>query len=219
MTNVELARFNMVEQQVRPWDVLDPQVLELMESTPREAFVPQGYENVAYADIEIPIGHGETMLAPKYVGRMLQALNLHKSDVALEVGCGTGYVTALLAKACREVISVDIHADLVESARQNLRALDLNDNVMLETGDAANGWDAQHPYDVIIVTGSLPVLPETFQNSLNRGGRMVAVVGTAPVMEAILLTRTGTQEWRRETLFETNIKALANSTKPQRFVF
>ena len=218
MTNVELARFNMVEQQVRPWDVLDPQVLDLMESMPREAFVPKGYQNVAYADINIPIGHGEVMLAPKYVGRMLQALNIEDGDVALEVGCGTGYVTALLGKVCREVYSVDIHQDLVDIAASNLNSQNIN-NITLEVGDAAQGWNAHAPYDVIFISGSLPVLPDTFQKSLNRGGRMVAIIGDAPVMEAVLITRMGENEWRQEGLFETNIKPLVNSTKPQRFVF
>ncbi len=218
MTNVELARFNMVEQQVRPWDVLDTQILDMMESMPREAFVPQGYENVAYADIDIPISHGEVMLAPKYVGRMLQALNFHNNDVALEVGCGTGYVTALLAKACGKVFSVDIHQDFVDTTANNLKAQNI-DNVSLEVADAAQGWNAHAPYDVIFISGSLPVLPEAFQQSLNRGGRMVAIVGDSPVMEAVLITRMGENEWRREMLFETEIKPLVNSTKPQRFVF
>jgi protein-L-isoaspartate(D-aspartate) O-methyltransferase len=218
MTNVELARFNMVEQQVRPWDVLDPQILALMESMPREAFVPQAYQNVAYADIDIPIGHDEVMLAPKYVGRMLQALNLHETDVALEVGCGTGYVTALLAQTCREVYSVDIQQDFIDTTAKNLAAMDLN-NITLECGDAARGWDAHAPYDVIFISGSAPELPDAFQKSLNRGGRLVAIVGDTPVMEAVLITRTGVNEWSQETLFETDIKALENAAKPQRFVF
>ena len=218
MTNVELARFNMVEQQIRPWDVLDTQILDLMEAMPREAFVPTGYENVAYADIDIPIAHGETMLAPKYVGRMLQALGIHESDVALEVGCGTGYVTALLGTACREVFSVDIHQDLVNTTAANLKTQGI-DNVTLETGDAAQGWDAHQPYDVIFISGSSPVLPEAFQKSLNRGGRMVAIIGDGPVMQATLITRTAIDEWREERLFETEIKPLVNAAKPDRFVF
>jgi protein-L-isoaspartate(D-aspartate) O-methyltransferase len=218
MTNVELARFNMVEQQVRPWDVLDSQVLDLMEAMPREAFVPDAYKNVAYADIDIPIGHDEVMLAPKYVGRMLQALNIHEGDVALEVGCGTGYVTALLGQVCREVYSVDIHQDFVDTAAANLKAQGI-ENVTLETGDAAQGWDAHRPYDVIFISGSTPELPESFQKSLNRGGRMVAIIGDGPVMEATLITRTGSNEWRKEMLFETEIKPLVNAAKPQRFVF
>ncbi len=218
MTNVELARFNMIEQQVRPWDVLDTQVLDLMEAMPREAFVPNGYENVAYADIDIPIAHGEVMLAPKYVGRMLQALNLHESDIALEVGCGTGYITALLGKACRQVFSVDIHQDFVDLTATNLKSQDIN-NVTLETGDAAQGWNAHGPYDAIFISGSVPVLAESFQKSLNRGGRLVAIIGDGPVMQATLITRTAVDEWREEILFETVIPPLLNAAKPQRFVF
>lgn len=218
MTNVELARFNMVEQQVRPWDVLDTQILDLMEAMPREAFVPTGYENVAYADIDIPIAHGEVMLAPKYVGRMLQALDPHETDIALEVGCGTGYVTALLGKACRDVYSVDIHQDFVDTTAANLKAQDIN-NVALETGDAALSWDAHGPYDIIFISGSSPILPESFQKSLNRGGRLVAIVGNGPVMQATLITRTAIDEWRTELLFETVTKPLVNAAKPNRFVF
>ena len=218
MTSVELARFNMVEQQVRPWDVLDTQILDLLQAMPREAFVPNGYENVAYADIDIPIAHGEVMLAPKYVGRMLQALNLHETDVALEVGCGTGYATALLGKACREVFSVDIHQDFVATSAANLKTQGIA-NVTLECGDAAQGWDAHGPYDVIFVSGSSPILPEAFKKSLNRGGRLVAIIGDGPVMQATLITRSAIDEWREERLFETEIKPLVNAAKPNRFVF
>ena len=218
MTSVELARFNMVEQQVRPWDVLDAQILDLLQAMPREAFVPNGYENVAYADIDIPIAHGEVMLAPKYVGRMLQALNLHETDIALEVGCGTGYATALLGKACREVFSIDIHQDFVDTTAANLKTQGIA-NVNLECGDAAQGWDAHGPYDVIFVSGSSPILPEAFQKSLNRGGRLVAIIGDGPVMQATLITRSAIDEWREERLFETEIKPLVNAAKPNRFVF
>ncbi len=218
MTNIELARFNMVEQQIRPWDVLDTQILDLMEAMPREAFVPAGYENVAYADIDIPIAHSEVMLAPKYVGRMLQALNMRECDIALEVGCGTGYVTALLSKTCRKVFSVDIHQDFVDTASANLKAQEI-DNASLETGDAAQGWDAHGPYDLIFISGSIPELPEAFQKSLNRGGRLVAIIGDGPVMQATLITRSAVDEWREERLFETEIKPLVNAAKPNRFVF
>ena len=218
MLNVEQARFNMIEQQVRPWDVLDPKVLELMEATPREPFVPAGYEGLAYADTEIPLGHGVAMLPPKLAGRMLQAVDIDPLDVALEIGTGSGYLTALLAKGCRQVFSVDISAEISAQARKNLDALGIN-NVTLEVGDAACGWDKYCPYDIIIITGSLPVLPLAFQKSLNRGGRLVAIVGDAPVMEAVLITRTGDNEWSRESLFETSIKPLANAQQPQRFSF
>ena len=218
MLNVEQARFNMIEQQVRPWDVLDPKVLELMEGTPRELFVPAGYEGLAYADTEIPLGHGETTLPPRVIGRMLQAVDVDPLDVALEIGTGCGYMTALLARGCREVFSVDIHEDISAQAGKSLENQGIT-NVILEVGDAALGWDKHRPYDIIVITGSLPVLPETFQKSLNRGGRLVAIVGDAPVMEAVLITRTGDNEWSRESLFETSIKPLVNAPQPQRFTF
>lgn len=218
MLNVEQARFNMIEQQVRPWDVLDPKALDLMEAMPREAFVPAGYEGLAYADIEVPLGNGEAMLAPKYVGRMLQAVDIHSNDVALEIGTGSGYLTALLAKGCREVYSVDIDPDMTSNAKKNLSAQGI-ENATLETGDAAQGWGTHAPYDIIIITGSLPVLPEAFEKSLNRGGRLVAIVGDAPVMEAVLIKRTSDSEWSREVLFETEIKPLKNAVQPKRFSF
>jgi protein-L-isoaspartate(D-aspartate) O-methyltransferase len=149
---------------------------------------------------------------------MVQAVNLDPLDIALEVGTGSGYQTALLARGCRQVFSVDIHADISAQARKSLDGQGIG-NVTLEVGDAARGWDNHRPYDVIIITGSLPVLPEAFQRSLNRGGRLVAVVGDAPVMEAILITRTGDNEWSRESLFETSIKPLVNASQPQRFTF
>jgi protein-L-isoaspartate(D-aspartate) O-methyltransferase len=218
MLNIEQARFNMIEQQIRPWDVLDSKILELMAAIPREAFVPAGYEGLAYADTEIPLGRGQVMLSPKVVGRMLQAANIDPLDIALEVGTGSGYQTALLARGCRQVFSIDIDARNSAQARKNIDSQGIN-NATLEVGDAARGWDQSAPYDVIIINGSLPVLPETFQKSLNRGGRLVAIVGDAPVMEAILITRTGDNEWSRESLFETSIPPLINASQPQRFTF
>ncbi len=218
MLNIEQARFNMIEQQIRPWDVLDSKILELMTAIPREAFVPAGYEGLAYADTEIPLGQGQVMLSPKVVGRMLQAANIDPLDIALEVGTGSGYLTALLAHGCRQVFSVDIDAKNSAQARKSLDSQGIN-NVTLEVADAARGWDQSAPYDVIIINGSLPVLPETFQKSLNRGGRLVTIVGDAPVMEAILITRTGDNEWSSESLFETCIPPLINASQPQRFTF
>lgn len=218
MLNIEQARFNMIEQQVRPWDVLDPKVLNLMEITAREPYVPEGYAGLAYADTEIPLGHGETTLPPRVIGRLLQAVNIDPLDVALEVGTGSGYMTALLAAGCRQVYSVDIHADISARARKSLDAQGVR-NATLEVGDAARGWEQHAPYDIIIVSGSLPVLPEAFQKSLNRGGRLAVIVGDAPVMEAILITRTGDNEWSRESLFETSIPPLVNAPQPQRFTF
>jgi len=218
MTNVELARFNMVEQQVRPWDVLDPKILDLLESTPRENFVPDNYKNLAYADIEVPIGNGEVMLAPKHAARMLQALDITPNDTALEVGTGTGYITALLAQCCLKVYSVEIDPELSATAKQNLATLEI-DNVTLETGCAVNGWDKSAPYDVTIITGSLPELPESFKQSMQRGGRLVAILGRGPVMQCVLLIRTGANEWQEEILFETDIKPLSNTKSAAQFVF
>ncbi len=218
MMNVEQARFNMVEQQIRPWDVLDFKVLDLLQLTPREEFVPKGYEELAFADMEIPLDHGEVMLAPKIVARMMQAANIHESDSIFEVGTGTGYGTALLAKAAREVESVDIHPDFIETAQQNLTNQGI-DNVTLDTRDAAQGVGSDRLYDVIIITGSLPTLPDSFQHSLQRGGRLVAVVGNAPVMQAVLITRSGDNEWSEEVLFETEIPPLRNVAAVKPFTF
>jgi len=218
---LEQARFNMIEQQIRPWDVLDQKVLDLLAQIPREDFVPPDYRRLAYADTAIPIGEGEVMMHPKLEGRMLQALDLHPTDVVLEVGTGSGYVTALLASVTRHVYSVDIHPRLQEEAAARLAAHGI-ENVTLESGDAAQGWDKHGLcYDVIAITGSLPLLPETFQNTLNRGGRLFTVVGEAPVMEAILMRRIGEHQHdiSREDLFETELPALRNAPRPRRFVF
>jgi len=218
MMNVELARFNMVEQQIRPWDVLDLRVLNLLDTTPREAFVPKGYENLAFADTEIPLGNQEVMLAPKMVGRLVQAADIHESDIVFEVGTGSGYLTALLAKGCRHVDSADIHESFIETAQQNLAAQGI-ENVTLEHRDCAQNIGNDKLYDAIILTGSVPFLPNRFQESLQRAGRLVAVVGEGPVMEAILITRIGDNEWSKELLFETEIPALHNAEKVDRFTF
>jgi protein-L-isoaspartate(D-aspartate) O-methyltransferase len=215
--NLEQARFNMVEQQVRPWDVLDPKVLELMETVPRDAFVPEDHRNLAYADIEIPLGHGESMMAPKVEGRMLQALAVQPTDVALEVGTGSGYVTALLAKLAGHVYSVELIDEFKHEASKKLAAHGI-ENVTLRTGDASHGWNQQPRYDVIAVTGSLPEYHDGFEQSLALGGRLFVVVGEAPVMEAMLITRVGENEFRREMLFETDLKALTNAEKTPEFV-
>lgn len=215
--NLEQARFNMVEQQVRPWDVLDPKVLELMETVPRDAFVPEDYRNLAYADIEIPLGFDEHMMAPKVEGRMLQALAVQPTDVALEVGTGSGYVTALLGRLAGHVYSVEIIDEFKHRAGRLLAEHGI-ENVTLRTGDASRGWNQQPRYDVIAVTGSLPEYHDGFEKSLALGGRLFVVVGQAPVMEAMLITRVGEDEFRRETLFETDLKALTGAEKSPEFV-
>ncbi len=216
--DIEHARFNMVEQQIRPWDVLDPAVLELLMRLHREDFVPEQHRALAFADLEIPLGHGECMLAPKLEARMLQELGIQPGDSILEIGTGSGYMTALLASLGKHVCSVDIVPDFTRGAAARLATHGIT-NVTLETGDAARGWDKQGPYDVIVLTGSVPVLPENFQQSLNPGGRLLAVVGTAPAMQARLLTRSAGDACHAVNLFETVITPLKNAPQLQRFVF
>ena len=216
--NMAQARHNMIEQQIRPWDVLDQRVLELIDALPRENFVPAAYIKLAYADINIPLDHGQVMMAPKVEARMVQALAIKDTDTILEVGTGSGYVTALLARSGKRVYSVDIYPDVTAAAGRKLAELGI-DNVILETGDAVNGWDRHGPYDVIAITGSLPTLPEGFLQSLKIGGRLFVVTGQEPVMEARLITRTSEQGWIEQALFETVLPPLVNAPQPQRFVF
>jgi len=216
--DIENARFFMVEQQIRTWEVLDPVVLDLLMRVHREDFVPAAHRALAFADLEIPLGHGEVMLAPKIEARMLQALALRDTDNVLEVGTGSGYMTALLASLARHVCSVDILPDFTRTAGAALAAAGIR-NVTLDTGDAARGWDQHGPYDAIVLTGSVPVLPEAFQQSLKPGGRLLAVTGEAPVMQAQLVTRMEGGACRNVTLFETRIPPLKNALQPRRFVF
>jgi len=214
----ERARFNMVEQQIRPWEVLDQQVLDLLLRVRREDYVPGQYRALAFSDMEIPLGQGETMLSPKIEARMLQALALTSSDRILEIGTGSGYMTALLASLGSHVYSVDIIPEFTRSAAARLATHGIT-NVTPETGDAARGWDRHGPYDVIVLTGSVPVLPEAFQKNLMPGGRLLAVVGEAPVMEARLITCVSTGAYNSTVLFETCIASLKNAPQPERFVF
>ncbi len=214
----ERARFNMVEQQIRPWEVLDQQVLDLLLSVRREDFVPRQYRNLAFADLEIPIGFGKKMLAPKVEARMLQALALRPTDRVLEVGTGSGYMTALLARSAAHVYSVEIIPELSAQAAALLAEQKIA-NVTLEVGDAARGWSKHAPYDAIVFSGSVPVLADEFQRSLNPGGRLVTVVGDAPVMQARLITCTGGGAYNSAGLFETCIPPLQNAPQPERFRF
>jgi protein-L-isoaspartate(D-aspartate) O-methyltransferase len=216
--DVERARFNMVEQQIRTWEVLDQRVLDLLLKVRREEFVPQQHRALAFVDMEIPLGHGEKMLAPKMEARMVQELTLRPDDRVLEIGTGSGYMTALLASLASHVCSVDIVADFTRAAGTKLAASGIA-NVTLETGDAARGWGREAQYDVIVLTGSMPVLPESFQHSLRRGGRLIAVVGEPPVMEARLITCAAPGAYRAAGLFETCIAALRNAPQPEKFVF
>jgi protein-L-isoaspartate(D-aspartate) O-methyltransferase len=214
----ERARFNMVEQQIRPWEVLDQRVLDLLLRVRREDYVPEAYRTLAFADMEIPLGHGEKMLQPKLEARMLQELALKETDRILEVGTGSGYMTALLASLGGHVYSIEIISEFSAAAAARLKAHAI-ENVTLEVGDAARGWDRHSPYDAILLTGSVPILPEAFQKSLKPGGRLMAVIGEAPVMEAQLITCVSAGIYNSVGLFETCIAPLRNALQPKRFVF
>ena len=216
--DVEHARFNMIEQEIRTWEVLDPAILELLSKVKREAFAPAAYRALAFVDMEIPLGHGEKMLQPKLEARMLQELMLKNTDRVLEIGTGSGYMTALLAHLAEHVYSVDINAEFTRAAGEKLLAHAIA-NVTLETGDAALGWPSHGPYDAIVLTGSTPILPKSFQESLKPGGRLLAIVGEPPVMQAQLVTRVAREAFSSVGLFETCIAPLKNAVHPERFVF
>jgi protein-L-isoaspartate(D-aspartate) O-methyltransferase len=211
------ARQQMVDQQIRTWEVLDPRVLDVLSAVPREAFVPQAYRELAFADTPIPIGFGQSMLAPLLQGRILQSLALNEADTVLEVGTGTGYLAAAFGLLARSTHSIDIRADFTAAATANLRTVP-QARVELETRDAFSSAPLGE-YDVIAVTGSLPVYDTRFEQALRVGGRLFAVVGVAPVMDAILVRRVDSTEWIRESLFETVIDPLVNATAPRGFVF
>ena len=215
--NLDQAHFNMVEQQIRPWEVLDQQVLDVIANIPREQFVPQQYRNLAFADVRIPLGHSQVMMNPNVEGRLLQALSITAADNILEIGTGSGYLCACLAQLGRQVISVDIFPELTQTASQTLQKLGIK-NTRLYTGDAAKGWKEQR-HDVIAITGSLPSLSKRWRESLNIGGRLFVIVGESPIMEALLITRTSEDEWTQESLFDTELPALLNVKKPSAFVF
>ena len=219
----EQARFNMVEQQVRPWDVLDPRVLDVISAVPREAFVPDDQKNLAYADTRILLGsyegHPCRMLNPNIEGRLLQALEIEPDETVLEIGSGSGYLTACLARLGHHVDSVDIDPAMTAMAAKNLAAQNIA-NFTLSTGDAAEGWSEQKPYyDVIAITGSMPAVPKFYKNMLKTGGRLFVICGEAPVMKAMLVTRIGKDEWHEEELFETSVDPLIHAEPKQQFVF
>lgn len=218
----EQARFNMIEQQIRPWEVLDPAVLDLLSVVKREDFAPAVHRALAFADIELPIGRkgepGQTMLEPKIEARCLQELGIRKTDTVLEIGAGTGYMAALLAARAEYVYTVEIDPALAETARRNLQRAGVV-NVSVEVGNGACGWAAHAPYDAIVVSGSTPVLPDAFLKQLKVGGRLVAIVGEAPVMEAKLVTRTDENAFNTINLFETVVAPLQAATQREQFVF
>jgi protein-L-isoaspartate(D-aspartate) O-methyltransferase len=213
----EQARFNMVEQQVRTWDVLDQEVLDLLFAVKREHFVPAAYRALAFADLEIPLGDGESMWTPKMEARVVQELDLKADETALEIGTGSGYLTALLARRSAEVTSVEINPRLLEQARGRLASAGIG-NARLHNGDGARGW-RDETYDAIVLTGSTPLLPDSWFRQLKPGGRLFAVVGDAPVMTARLVRWSAPGAIVQEDLFETVIAPLRNAPQPARFVF
>jgi len=215
--NFELARHNMIEQQIRPWDVLDQRVLDTLRSVPREDFAPERYRKLALSDVAIPLGHGEVMLKPNVEGRILQALAVQPADHVLEVGTGGGYLTACLARLAASVVSVDIVPKFIEAARQKLKAHGFS-NVVLHVGDASRGWGG-HRYNAIAVTGSVAEVAEVWRQSLSLGGRLFVVAGQPPVMEALLITRVGEEEWVRESLFDTALSPLRHAAPVKTFEF
>ena len=216
--NFEQARFNMVEQQVRPWDVLDARVLELLETTQREDFVPVRYRKMAFTDMAIPLDHEQSMMKPVVEGRLLQALELKPDETVLEIGTGSGFITACLAQMAKSVVSVDIHEQFSKEAAARLKEKGIQ-NVEIETGDAMSGWQPEQAHDVVVVTGSVEDIPDQFRGWVNPGGRIFVVCGESPAMEAKLLTKLNATEWREESLFETDLPRLVNAEKAAEFEF
>ncbi len=217
MFDLESARRQMIEQQIRAWEVLNPGVLDVFDQVPREEFVPARYRELAFADMQIPLGHGQRMLSPQLEGRILQALGILNGDRVLEVGTGSGFFAACLSRLAHKVHSLEIFPDLAEAASQRLLRLGYV-NVQVETADALS-LAGDSAFDAIALTGSLPVYDARFERSLTIGGRLFAVVGTGPVMEARLITRIAADAWFSETLFETEVAPLIHAARPPRFEF
>ena len=216
--NFEQARSNMIEQQIRPWDVPNQAVLDIISEIHREDFMPDEYKRLALADIRIPLGHGQATMTPKVEARLLQALVVRPEDEILEVGTGSAYMTALLAKSGHHVLSIEIHSEFIEQAGPKLQQHNIH-NVTLECGDAIHGWQQSAPYDVIVLTGSVPFLEECIQQQLKIGGRMFAITGSSPVMEARLIKRISENDWHNEILFETDLPELEGATQIEQFTF
>ncbi len=217
--NVEQARFNMIEQQIRPWDVLDPAVLQLLTLVRREDFVPAELRHLAFMDTELPLGHGRLALQPKVEARLLQELQVQPTDRVLELGTGTGYLTALLAHQAQEVLSLEPDAELAEAARARLRRLGLSRVSVRQGQDLSQGSAADGPFDVIVATGSLAQTPNALKAQLKPGGRLLLVEGDEPVMRAVLWRHTGPEQFARRELFDTVLPRLPGATEPSSFAF
>ena len=216
--DLELARSNMIEQQIRTWDVLDMDVLELLNELHREDFIPEEYRELAFTDMPIPIGHDQTTMTPKVEARLLQSLKLKPEDTVLEIGTGCAYLTALLAKATEHVTSIDIYPDFITSASEKLVNAGLT-NIELDCANVYDIFDEANKYDVVVLTASLPMMDERFLNLLNDEGRIFAVIGESPAMEACILTKQGESYSKQESIFETDLPALIGAPVKEKFEF
>jgi protein-L-isoaspartate(D-aspartate) O-methyltransferase len=216
--NIEQARFNMIEQQIRPWNVLDQDVLDLLHVVRREQYVPAAYASLAFADAEIPLTGGSSMLTPKIEARLLQEVMLKKHETVLLVGAGSGYLAALLAHKGRHVTAVEIEPELKALAEANLARAGVS-NVTVEQGNGAEGWANGAPFDVIVISGSLPVLPDAFLKQVKVGGRIAAIIGEAPAMSCNIITRVSDAAYDTVKVFETNVKPLVGAPVPSHFEF
>ncbi len=216
--NIEQARFNMIEQQIRPWEVLDPGVLDLLFVVKREDFTPPACRSLAFADLEIPLGDGQVMLSPKMEARLLQEMSLKKTDKVLEIGTGSGYMAALMAARAEHVVSIEIRPEIAVQAKTNLANAGVA-NVTVQTADGSAGWSQNGPYDAIVISGSVPSIPASILAQLRVGGRLAVVVGQAPVMEAQLVTCTAEGIYNTVILFETVIPPLDGFTPKNSFSF
>jgi protein-L-isoaspartate(D-aspartate) O-methyltransferase len=216
--NFEQARTNMVENQVRPWEVLDGRVLDMLGRVRREDFVVAEHRQLAFADLCLPLGHGEVMMKPVLEGRVLQALNLQSTDRVLEIGTGSGFFTACLAGLSAEVVSVDIHADFTATAGQRLAAAGVT-NAALHTGEAVRSWQPDGLFDVVVATGAVAETPARWLGWLKPGGRLLVIRGESPAQQAVLVTHEGEGRQREQSLFETDLPYLVHAAPAARFVF
>lgn len=216
--SIDAARAHMIEQQIRPQSVTDHKVLKVLSQVPREDFVPDEYHSLAFAETQIPLDHGQVMLSPSVEAKLLQALELNGSEKVLEIGTGSGYFTALLAKSAKQVVSADVHESFISDASDKLKAHHIH-NVTLIQSDAANGLSEHAPYDAIIATGSFIELPENLKQQVNVGGRIVAVIGEEPAMSAMCFVKKSKSEWETHSLFETVAPKLDGIDTPNAFEF
>jgi protein-L-isoaspartate(D-aspartate) O-methyltransferase len=218
MNTQEQARFNMVEQQIRPWQVLDAQVLTVLSNVQRELFVPQAYQALAYTDTDIPLGHGEAMAPPRVAARLMHDLHLSGTEKVLEIGTGSGYMAALLAGRAQRVVSLEINPELASNARNNLQRAGIT-NVDVRVADGSSGASSDGPFDAIVLGGSVAEVPQALLQQLTIGGRLIAIVGTDHVMAATLFTRSADKAWSSKALWDHTAPRLQGFTEPTRFKF